>query len=427
MITSHEPRMSTGQRRALPALMFCTMTAQALLVVLTVSLASVAAELDAEPVAVSQARTVTAAVALACALVLLVKVTSLGVRRIAVGGAVLTLAATVAVSTAGNLAHFLAAHVLVGMAVAAMLTAGYAGLAGMPQSLRRASAGWVTAAAGIAWVLGTPLIGGLSEHLSWRVAAFFPVLTALGALVLSRTLSAPSDRVIREGALSSLIGRAGARRWTIAETLAHISWASVLTFVGALFVIGLGVGDAVTGWLLSVGAACFVVTSVAGRRIGSRMDLRKLVAVLTVLLAVAVLILFGTALLAAPAWQVGDASAGAQQPAAVPEAAAAALATLAFAGTAALAGLRIPASATLGMAQLPERPDVMMAARTLCQQIGYLVGSALSGATVAVAGWAALGPVLAIVLLASAWAVLRLTPFSAPPAAAPDTRAAGES
>ncbi len=73
-----------------------------------------------------QARTVTAAVALAGALVFLVQVSSFGVRRVAVAGSLL--------------------------AVAALVTVSFAGIATFAGADRSWAAGWVTAATGWIWL-----------------------------------------------------------------------------------------------------------------------------------------------------------------------------------------------------------------------------------------------------------------------------------
>lgn len=142
--------------------------------------------------------------------------------------------------------------------------------------------------------------------------------------------------------------------------------------------------------MLSAGAACFVLASVTGRHLGPVLDLRTTVWASTALLAVAVAVLFGAVLLPAGGWR-------------------AMVGALAFGVAAVGAGLRIPATTVLGMAQRPERPDVMMASRVATVQAGYLLGSALSGATIATRGWLALGVVLGLVLAASAALTARLS------------------
>src|SRR5690606_22495035 len=105
-----------------------------------------------------------------------------------------------------------------------------------------------------------------------------------------------------------------------------------------------------TGWLLALGATCFVVASVLGGRLGATGSLRALVGGSTLALAAAVVVLFGTALVEPGSWVVPAAGA------------------VAFCLTATAGGLRIPTSSVLGMAQLSDRPDVMMAARTAAMQ-----------------------------------------------------------
>lgn len=357
--------------------------AQSLLVVLTPSMVAVSESLGVSTAAVGQARTVTAAVALVTALVLLATVSVLGVRRIAVGGSVLGLLGGAAVAGASSYPLYLLAHVLVGLAVAALFTAGYAGLAGFQGPARAWAAGWVTAAAGSTWVVGNPVIGLLTEHVSWRATHLFPSAMALAVLLLGHRFSG-RVALVRRGAASDLLSRPQARRWTLAETLANLGWTSVLTYVGALLIDGLGVSPATAGWLLSAGAACFVAASLLGGRVGSTVRARALVGGSTVLLAVAVVLLFGTALLG-PDSRLGPASGA-----------------LAFCLAAVAGGVRIPAASVLGMAQHPDRPDAMMAARTAAMQAGYLVGAPVSGWVAVGVGWQALGPVLAVALATSA-------------------------
>lgn len=396
-----------SDRVLIAPLMLAALTWQALVVVLTPSIAAVGRDFGVSVSVVGQARTISAAVALATALILIVFVSTLGVRRIAEGGAIAAVIGSLAVATAPGLVPYLAAHVVMGLAQAALLTAAFTGLACFTGRARTWGAGWVTAAAGTAWVIGNPIVGTLTEHVSWRVAQAFPAVLALGVLALSRHYVGRVTAV-HGGAFASLLKRPGARRWVLAETLANVAWGSVLTYVGGLFVVGLGTGEGMTGWLLAIGATCFVIASVHGGRIAADLELRAMVTVLDGLLAVAVLLLFGTVLLDDPGrWGTVAGTAG-------------------FAVTGILAGLRIPATAVLGMAQHPKRTDVMMAARTAVLQMGYLIGAALSGGVIALVGWAALGPVLAVILVAAAVGHRRLAPTEPPtPASRTGERAAG--
>jgi predicted MFS family arabinose efflux permease len=80
------------------------------------------------------------------------------------------------------------------------------------------------------------------------------------------------------------------------------------------------------------------------------------------------------------------------------------------------AGVRTPASSGLGLAQLPEHPGTMMAARTGATQVGYLVGAAFGGVVIAGAGYAALSLVLAAGMALSALLVLRVRDDASVPA-----------
>jgi predicted MFS family arabinose efflux permease len=75
----------------------------------------------------------------------------------------------------------------------------------------------------------------------------------------------------------------------------------------------------------------------------------------------------------------------------------------------AVGGIRSSVASALGLAQLPDQPGSMMAARTAAIQTGYLLGGLIGGATLALGGYTALGIVLATGLILCATLVMRVS------------------
>src|SRR5262245_23160739 len=134
-----------GWARLLP-LVLATMASQALLVVLTPTIVAVAADLGASVGAIGQARSVTAALAIVASAAIAGRIDAIGVARLLRIGAVLAVAACAAVAAAPTLAAFLLAHVLVGLALACLLSAGFAGTAAFAPERRAWAIGWVAGA-----------------------------------------------------------------------------------------------------------------------------------------------------------------------------------------------------------------------------------------------------------------------------------------
>jgi predicted MFS family arabinose efflux permease len=159
--------------------------------------------------------------------------------------------------------------------------------------------------------------------------------------------------------------------------LAYCAWAgALLTFIGAYFIERHGVGESLVGVLLAAGAAAYVLSSVRSGALASRIRRRRLILGSALAMCALFAVVFA---LEAQLW----------------------ISFSVFCVIALLAGVRTPASAGLGMAQLPAHPDVMMAARTGTTQLGYLAGALSAGAVLAVADYRTLGFVLSAVMLAS--------------------------
>jgi predicted MFS family arabinose efflux permease len=132
-----------------------------------------------------------------------------------------------------------------------------------------------------------------------------------------------------------------------------------------------------------IGAGAFFVTSVRGAPLLAHLKRPRLVAATVITMGVLIALQFSTGQVVWVAFVVFFLSASA-------------------------GGLRTAVSSTLGLAQLPEMPGSMMAARTAATQSGYLLGGLTGGAALAWSGYAALGIVLATGLFLSAALILRV-------------------
>jgi predicted MFS family arabinose efflux permease len=298
----------------------------------------------------------------------------------AVGGALGTTACA-AVALAPTLALFLAAHVVVGLAFACLLSAGFAGVAAFGTEHRPRAIGYVAGANALAWIVVNPIAGAVTEWLSWRVAQVIPAAIALAALLMSRAAAvAPSQPA---APLAALLGARSARRWLAAEVIAYGAWTALLTFVGAFFIEHLGMPEATAGWLLATGAAAHFAGATRGGALLSPIPRRRVVAASALTMAVLLFVLLGLTSAALPA-------------------------AATFCGLGLAAGIRSPASSALGLEQLPGHPGAMMAARTAATQLGYLLGAVVGGAVLSRGGYGALGIVLALGMAASAVLILRV-------------------
>ncbi|HEU5213545.1 MAG TPA: MFS transporter [Gaiellaceae bacterium] len=359
------------------------MASQALLVVLAPTITAIGDDFGASVAAVGQARSVTAAVAIATSLFIAARIGVIGVSRLLVVGSLASLTACAAVGLAPNLWFFLGVHVLVALGFACLLSAAFAGVLAFPPEQRAWAVGYVAGANALTWVVVSPEVGVLTEWVSWRAAEAVPAVLALGTLAL-----APHAGTIpcsnRPMQLRLLTRDVSARRWLGSETVAFASWTALLTFVGAFFIDELGVGEAAAGVLLALGAAAYVVSATRSGPLAARHPRRLLVATSALAMAVILPLVL----------TVGGRGV--------------ALGLVLFALACLAAGVRTPASSGLGLEQLPDHPGSMAGARTAVTQLGYLLGAAGGGAVIALSGYAALGVALGIGMALSAVLVLRV-------------------
>lgn len=379
---------------ALLPLVLATMGSQALLVVLAPTLVDVGRSLDASVGAVGQARTIAAAAAIGCSAAIPALLSRLGLHGVLAIGVGFAIVGSAAAAAAPALAVYLGAHVPVGVGIGAMLSAGFAGVAAFPVRERTWAMGYVAAANALAWIVANPVIGTLTDAVSWRAGQLVPAVIALAALAVAPRALPIASSPLPRGALRTCAAERGARRWAGAEMLAYCAWAGgLLTFVGAYFIELHGTSEALTGVLLAGGASAYLLASVRTGALAARFPREPLMRAAALAMSALFVLLFALELGLWPSFAL-------------------------FCAIATLAGVRTPASAALGMAQLPGQPGLMMAVRTGTTQFGYLLGAAGSGLVLALADWEALGACLAVVMVASAGAMRGVPDPEGRPAAA---------
>ncbi len=367
--------MPSRARRLLP-LVFATTATQASIVVLAPLIVEIGHGLDASVSAIGVARSVLAATAVAGSLAIGPLIDRIGVQPLIVRGAALGMLGAAASAAAPSLPFFYAAHIITGLGVACLLSAGFAGVASYFDDRDAPWAmGYVVGAQSLAWIVGNPLIGLLAGASSWRLSYVVPA--AICGLALIAGLSAPKETLaapdgerdsIRSGLLAVYRDRS-ARRWAIAELVAYSAWTAELTYAGVFYIRNYGVSEATVGILLSAGSVVFLIVSLNMARVTARFARKPLI--------VAAALGMGVMLVPVLGWAPSVAG------------------TLSlFCVMAVFAAIRSTGSSNLGLDQLPGRPGAMMGARTASAQLGYMIGAAGGGVVLAVSNFATLGFVL---------------------------------
>ena len=154
-------------------------------------------------------------------------------------------------------------------------------------------------------------------------------------------------------------------------------------FTGAFFIERYGVEESTVGLLLALGAAMFFISSVRGAPLLLHLPRPPLIAAAALLVGAMIALQFNAhdvIWISLLAWLLG-----------------------AVAG-----GIRSSISPTLGLAQLPDQPGSMMAARTAANQIGYLFVGLFGGVTLVWSDYGALGLALGAAMILVAALILRV-------------------
>ncbi len=378
-------------RRLIVPLALATTSSQASIVVLAPILVEVSRAFGASISAVGQARAVLAFTAVAATIAIARLIDRLGVRPLLLFGATATLIGAALTAAAPSLPLFFAAQIPAGLGVACLLSAGFAGVgAYFEESDAAWGIGYVVGMQSLAWIIGNPIVGFLTESVSWRLAYAVPAVVSLAALVTCLLMlprrgraGAVHDRSARRG-LGAVLRDASARRWTFSELLAYGAWTGELTFAGAFYIQTYGVSESTVGILLSIPSLAFLLLSPRVAGVTDRFGLKPVIVVGGVGMGALILLAF-TVTPSVP------------------------FTVALICLVAVFAALRLNGSSTLGLGQLPQQPGSMMAARTASAQLGYVIGAVAGGVVLAVGGFGLLGLILFAGLLVSTVVVWGVT------------------
>jgi DHA1 family inner membrane transport protein len=359
------------------ALFMCVFTSQAGVLVLSPILVDVARDFGVSTAVAGQLRIVAAPIAALVAIVVASARARLPYRLLLAGGAGLVAVGSVASAVATSFVGLAIAQVPLWIGIST-LVAGGIGAAGAwsTREDRTRLVARSLAGAPAAWIVGMPTIGWVAEA-DWRLAFLaVPLPAAVATVALLAVLPEGKPELRAAPSLLRLL-RAPRAGWrAIGELLAMSAWAGTLVFSGALFVEEYGASPRLTGIVLATMAGAYLAGNVLGGRMRGACA-RRVLGLGNVAAAVAV----------ALTWVV------------TPNL----LVTLALFGlAAAIVAARTVTGTTYGFAIGGERKLEVGAARAALTHVGYLAGSLLGGAALAIGGDAAVGIAFGALFLAAA-------------------------
>jgi DHA1 family inner membrane transport protein len=359
------------------ALFMCVFTSQAGVLVLSPILVDLARDFDVSTAVAGQLRIVAAPVAALVAVAVARAGARLPYRLLLAGGAAFVAVGSVASAIAPSFQALAIAQVPLWMGISTLVAGGIgaAGAWSAPEDRARLVARSL-AGAPAAWIVGMPTIGWVAET-DWRLAFLaVPLPAAVATVVLVAAIPGGTSERQVAPSLLRLLRAPRAGWWAIGELLAMSAWAGTLVFSGALFVETYGASPRLTGIVLATMAAAYLAGNVLGGRMRG-VCARRALAVGNLAAAVAIVL----------TWAV------------TPNL----LVTLALFGlAAAIVAARTVTGTTYGFAIGGERKLEVGAARAVLTQIGYLAGSLLGGAALAIGGEAAVGIAFGSLFLAAA-------------------------
>jgi predicted MFS family arabinose efflux permease len=363
----------------------CLFASQAALLVLSPTLPDIARAFGVTTATAGQLRSVSGATGGVTAILLALVPRQPGLRDLLTAGALLVALGSALSAAAPSFAALAAAQGVLGMGIGLLVAVGIAAAGEWPEPSQRPHVlAWAIAGMPAAWITGMPVVG-LVAGVSWRATWLaVPALVSLAACALVRLRPADA-RARRTGHAIGTWRRPDVARFAVAELLANAAWASVLTYAGVLLLGSYDLSPATVALGLGAMAIAMLPGTFLARRHAARAT-RALLVGLTALQGGAVLAL------------------GTLRPAA-------ALTLALLAAMAFVNGWRSMVASSLGMGTAPEDKVAVMAMRAAANQFGYLLGAAVGGVALAVAGFPGLGAALAGLFTAAV--VVHLAPGAA--------------
>lgn len=349
-------------------------TSQAAVLVLSPILVEVARDLNVSTAVAGQLRVFAAPLAAVVAVLVVRSARRLPLRTLLYAGTALVAAGSLASAAAPSFVVLAIAQVPIWIGVAVLVTGGVgaAGSWSRPEARSRVVAR-ALAGAPAAWIVGMPVIG-LVADVSWRLAFLavpLPAALATGVVLIA----SPPERARPQDnpSLSRLLTLPGARAWALGELLAMSSWAGMLVFSGALFVEVHGTSSRLTGVMLAIVALAYL----GGNALGGRIDhewFRRALARANVAAAALIALTW----IATPNVVV----------------------TLGlFSFAAVVVGARTVIGTAYGFTLAGDRKLEVGAARAVITHAGYLFGSFVGGAALAIGGHTAVGVAFGMLFL----------------------------
>jgi len=371
-------RPSLGAGTVLFLAMFAV---QSPILVLSPILPQMAADLGVSTATAAQLRSVAGVTAGIVALVFAIHGSKTRLSVLLGSGLWLLAGGSLLTSIAPSYLMLLITHVVIGLGLAAVLSAGFAASevwavdGDRARVLSRALIGQP-----VAWIVGQPIVGLIAGfHWRWTWVAI-PFAASIAALVALRFRDPAIADAGQECDPIGLWRTSGVKGWAISEFLAFSAWGGALVFVGAVFIEGYGVDVATTGLILGAGAILYLPGNSLGRRMIDVGPVRLMVG-FGLCSAVAIVALVSTS---AP----------------LP------LAIAAFGVGVFFAAGRGFAGAALGLQLSEGRRLAAMSVRAAADQFGYLAGAVVGGLFLDLWGYPGAGIGLGLLMLASALVLL---------------------